>query len=375
MTSQKCESCSAPSDLYLCRRCVADLREMLTSLVSCGTIKDEVPKTFPVLDPDTGAKTGEVETRMVERVRHMPGLLEHLRGYAVGQSKRGQQVRRTHHEPHTLNGDDSLASHINQLDGCDCPEGGCVCNIGKARDKRAATALNRALAAGRVNTSASALLADMHYSLRTWANGIAAKHKLVLDWKTTTGYAHFLSQNVPKIALDEDSGHFLHVVRGFIRRAERIINPPVPPRECGPCPTDVEEGKGRRKCATPLTADREANDVTCPTCKETHLVDDLIKRLWDDVDEWHLTRREILIVAEVLEKPVSTGTFNSWVTRGKKLGTPPVLERLRPRGWRRPGERVGEWHAFREGTGDKPVYRLVDLRKFMTDNTKRKVTA
>ena len=374
MTNRKCESCSAPSDLYLCPRCVGDLREMLNSLVSCGTVKDEVPKTFPVLDPVTGEKSWE--TRMVERVRHMPGLLEHLRGYAVGQSKRGQQVRRAHHEPDTLNGDDSLASHINQLDGCDCPEGECACNIGKARDKRAAAALNRALAAGRVNTSASALLTEMHYSLRSWAHGIATKHKLVSEWKTTTGYAHFLSQNVPKIALDEDAGHFLHLVRGFIRRAEKIINPPDQQRVCGPCPTVTDEGKGRSRCATPLAADRTATDVTCPKCKESFKVDDLIQRLRDDIDDWHFTRSEILEVVQALEKKtLSENTFKTWTRRGKKLAGSTVETRLLPRGWRRPGEKIGEWHAFREGPGDKPVYRLVDLRKFMLNNRKAAATA
>lgn len=366
MTAQTCGSCSAPSDLFLCPRCIGDLREMLNSLVSAGTEVYRTTKT----DPATG------EAVWVDATRKMAGLLEHLRGYAAGQSRRRDpRARGTRHEPPTLNGDDVLAAHIDTLAGCDCAEGECQCSVEKARDKRADTALNRALAAGGVNTAASTLLAEIHYSLRTWAYGIATKNKLTLDWKTTTGFAHFLAQNVSRIALDEDAGLFFLSVRGYVRRAEKILNPPVPPRECGPCPTDVDEGKGRRKCATPLTADRTAADVTCPTCKETHNVDELIKRLWDDVDEWHLTRREILLVAEVLERPMSVETFKKLCTRGKKIGTPPVESRLRPRGWRRPGEKVGEWHAFKQGSGDKPVYRLVDLRKFMADRPKAAATA
>ncbi|MGE2733826.1 hypothetical protein [Mycolicibacterium vaccae] len=360
MTNQKCESCQGPSDLYLCGRCVSDLRELLTSLVSCGTRTDQILQTIKV-DDDLS------ELRMVNRTRKLAGLLEHLRSYAVGQARRGEQARRTHHTPTALHGDDTLASHISPLIGCDCPEGECTCPLDKSRDRREHQALNRALAAGGVNTAASQLLAEMHYALGTWAKGIAKTHGITLDWKTTTGFAHFLSQNVPKIALDEDAGHFHHRVRAFVRRAEKIINPPEPHRACGPCPTPVEKDHGRTLCATPLTAERAATEVTCPACKETYRVGDLIQRLWDDVDEWHLTRREILLVAEVLEHTVSVDTFKTWCHRGKKIGDPPVLQRLHPRGYRRPGEAVGEWHAFRNSPGDKPVYRLIDLRKFMTD--------
>lgn len=385
MTNQKCESCSAPSDLYLCRRCIGDLREMLNSLVSCGKNVDQVLKTVPVLDPKTGEQvidpdTGRVklEPKMVDRVRHMPGLLEHLRGYAVGQSKRREQVRRTHHEPSHLNGDDALASHIDPLSGCDCPpDTDCSCSVDKARDRRENTALNRALAAGGVNAAASELLNEMHYGLRVWAHGIAKKHNITIEWKTTTGFAHFLAQNVQKIALDEDAGQLVHRVRGFRRRIEKIINPPIPPRVCGPCPTEKDEGKGHSKCATPLVADRDATEVTCPECEQTFKVDDLIQRLRDDLDGWHFTRGEILEVVRALEKKtVSENTFKTWCQRGKKLDGSKVATRLHPRGWRRPGESTGVWHAFREGPGDKPVYRMVDLRKFLADNeTKRKVTA
>ena len=354
---------------------------MLSSLVSCGNETYQILKTVPVIDratgdPVTDPMTGAVvtETKLVDRQRKMAGLLEHLRGYAVGQSRRGEQVRRTHHEPDRLNGDDSLAEHIDVLAGCECPEGECVCDVGRARDKRAYAALNRALAAGRVNAAASTLLVEMHYSLRVWANGIAKKHGLVLDWKTTTGFAHWLSQNVPKIALDEDAGHFLHRVRGLIRIAEKIIDLPSPPRECGPCPTDTEKESGRSKCATLLTAEHNATEVTCPECGETFKVDELIDRLREDMDEWHFTRAEIVLVAEFLNEPVKENTFKSWCSRGKKIDGVDV--KLFPRGYRRPGERAGEWHPFRDSPGDKPVYRMVDLRKFMTDNQTRKaVTA
>lgn len=380
MTNQTCESCSAPSDLYLCRRCIGDLREMLSSLVSAGTETYQVLKSVPVIDPVTKEPKADpvsgkpvCELKMVDCTRKMAGLIEHLRGYAVGQSKRGEQVRRTHHEPDTLNGDDSLAAHIDALVGCECPpDGDCVCDVSRARGKRANTALNRALAAGGVNAAASALHAEMHYSLKVWAKGIAKKHGQVLDWKTTTGFAHYLSQNVPKIALDEDAGHFMHRVRALIRITEKIIDLPSPPRECGPCPSDKETESGRSKCATLLTADHNATEVTCPECGETFKVDDLIQRLRDDMDEWHFTRGEIVLVAQFLNEPVKEHDIKNWCGRGKKIDG--VLTKLFPRGYRRPGERAGEWHAYRDGPGDKPVYRMVDLRKFMADN-KRKVTA
>ncbi|UXA19526.1 hypothetical protein [Mycobacterium sp. SMC-4] len=346
------------------------MRDLLTSLVSCGSVTDQILQTVEI-DEDL------TEVRLVDRTRKLAGLLEYLRGYAVGQARRGEQARRTHREPDTLNGDDTLASHIDPLAGCECPEDGeCVCSLDKSRDRREYLALNRALASGGVNTAASWLLTEMNYSLGSWAKGIAKAHRITLQWKTTTGYAHFLAQNVPKIALDPDAGHFHHRVRAFVRRAEKIINPPeAPERVCGPCPTPVETEHGRTLCATPLTADRAATEVICPQCKETHRVDDLIDRLWNDVDEWHLTRHEILALVEVLERPVSVDTFKTWCHRGKKIGDPPVLQRLHPRGYRRPGEAVGEWHALRNSPGDKPVYRLIDLRKFMTDGKRSTVSA
>ena len=358
MTNRICESCAAPADLYLCKVCISELRRLLTSLVSAGTQTYQVLKT----DPDTGV-LGPVDCQ-----RKMAGLLEHLRGYSVGQSRRGEQVRRTHHEPDRLNGDDSLAEHIDVLAGCECPEGECVCDVGKARDRRALVALNRALAAGRVNAAASALLVEMHYSLKVWAQGVAKKHGQVLDWKTTTGFAHWLSQNVQKIALDEDAGHFLHRVRNLIRIAEKIIDPPSPPRECGPCPTDIETETGRSKCATLLTAEHHATEVTCPECSVTFKVSDLIDRLREDMDEWHFTRREIIFVAEFLGEPINEETFKKWVSRGKDVDG--VKTKLYPRGYRRSGEKAGEWHPVKDSPGDKPVYRMVDLRKFMQDNRK-----
>lgn len=383
--SQKCESCSAPSDMYLCNRCVPDLRQLLASLVSCGTVTDEILQTVEV-------EPGVFEQQMVKRTRKLAGLLEYLRGYAVGQARRGEQARRVHHEPHSLNGDDSAASHIETLAGCNCPDGECTCNVSKAQDRRERDALNRALAAGGVNTSASELLAEMHYSLSSWAKGIASAHGMTLEWRTTTGFAHFLSQNVPKIARDADAGHFHHRVRAFVRRAERIINPPDEPRECGPCPTELTaeqararlteeqrrnnvDVKGRRRCATPLTADRAATEVTCPDCDTTHNIDKLIDDLWDDVDEWHLTRPELVELLKVLGTPLSSDTLKTWCNRGKKIGKPPVLQRLQPRGWRRSGETAGEWHATRESKADQPVYRLIDLRPFMPDKDKPKASA
>ncbi len=350
--TQKCESCSAPADTYLCGRCVTDLRDMLGSLVSCGTVTDQILKT--------DEKTGELKP--FPRHRKLPGMLEHLRGYAVGQARRGEQARRVHREPDTLDGDSTLASHIDALpDSGDDDEP----DLARARRRREQITLNRALAAGGVNTSASRLLAEMHDALGQWARHIARAHNLTIGWRTTTGFAHFLSLNTPKVALDADAADLHHRVRGFLRRIENTLNPAVPRRECGPCPTVIVESRGRRRCATSLTADRDASEVTCPNCDSTFRVEKLIQDLWNDVDEWHLTRSEILQVLKVLDQPLSVEVFKKLCTRGKKIGNPPVTQQLHARGWRRPGEKVGEWHDTRESPGDKPVYRLTDVRPFL----------
>lgn len=162
----------------------------------------------------------------------------------------------------------------------------------------------------------------MHYTLGKWAKGIASQHGVALQWRTTTGFAQFLSQDVPKIALDEDVGHVHHGSKSFVRRAETIINPPVPPRESGRA-----RPSSRRPKVDASALPRSPLTVTHPKSHaRSHpkpRVDDLIKRLWNDVDERRLTRRScsgcIRAATGSQEKPLRNG--------------------------------------FREGPCDKPVYR------------------
>lgn len=337
-----CGSCTAPTEMYLCSRCCDELKELLGSL----------------LPSQAGGKTdaGEVP------VRWRNGLLDYLSSAAAGQARLGDGTRRVRSGPTRLDGDDPT-------DALYLKESGKLAGGGRFEIWQPKYTLNRLLATGRVNARASDLRVECFEAMRMWALHIAKTHQLEITWRTTMGYADFLHKHIHQVALDEDAGELLSRVRGLVRRIERTINRPEQPQECGLCPTIIDRGrKGRSQCGTRLTAPRRAIQLECPTCHITYNIERLKERLIDGSDEWVLTRSQIMQILPILsdmagiDQGLPARTFDNW--RADR--------RITQLGWWRPGDPIGVWHELQQTDGDRPTYRLADVRRLMAERPRRK---
>jgi hypothetical protein len=325
--SATCQACGGRAQLFLCPRCESDLREHLRSLLT---------------QPD-------------DEGRQRLGLLEYLDDAAIGGRGRGKSLIEYTDPEH---GDEKLDRAL--------------ANGEFHRDK--------VLAAGGVNAKASRLRASVAATLSALARSIADTRgviptpqkaaeslfvgPLLPGWRrlpanyamTTAEIAWWLSENAQAIALDEAAGEHHADISRIVGDILRVINPPTPPRFCGPCPSTIDRAHGQcqqhhpHPCGNRLMAPRTAIEVTCRSCRETHNVERLIKRLLADVDHWRFDRAEILLIMETLDERLNERTFRRWRAAGK----------VRPSGYRRPDGSIG---ITRRGDADEPLYRLSDVRK------------
>lgn len=172
--------------------------------------------------------------------------------------------------------------------------------------------------------------------------------------------AWWLAARVDLIAADPDAGTIYAEIARFATEIEAVINPPVPMRFCGPCPTIVSDPETGRlhDCSTRLMAKRDAVQVRCPKCKTEHNIDTIINRLLATVDHWRFTREELIGsrsgdwsgIMGLLEEPVSRRTFYRWRADGE----------LKPNGYRRPSGVIG---VSRRDERDEPLFRLSKVRE------------
>lgn len=312
--SAECQRCGAKSSLYLCGSHVEELREMLTEL---------------------------------------PRLMTHLEETALGQTRHGSSGRRGQRRDDGPQGDAPLDAFR---------------NLTRAQ---AAELERRFLAIGRVNAKASKLLNQVHLTLVRWAQDLCDSRGVVyvapvvlppdFHGELPTGafrspytgeadrIALWLSQHVSAIAAAAGAGMCFAEFQRCVTEILKTINPPLPPRFCGPCPSPAKDDD-RKRCSTALMAKREAVEVRCPQCKSSHNVEYLLSRLLADVDHWRFTRAEVLLIMTALEEPLPDRTFRHWRATG----------RIKPRGYRRPDGRLT---LTRHSDADEPVYRLADVRR------------
>lgn len=141
---------------------------------------------------------------------------------------------------------------------------------------------------------------------------------------TTAALARALAANIHNIARHQHAGQFLTELEHAVTAVDRTINRPIPPRYCGPCPTQ----QGGTHCGTrhertgelqrtALLAPREATQITCHTCGITHDIAEIERKLWDEVGQWLLTPAEILLVMDYFGEPIAESTFRRWRAKGK----------------------------------------------------------
>jgi hypothetical protein len=210
----------------------------------------------------------------------------------------------------------------------------------------------------RINLRASDLLDDVNRILVRWVQDMCDSHRVIYHAPEdgdgdTAKLAIWLGHNVNAIAAGDDAGMCMDEISGAVHRILTTINRPIPPRFCGPCPSAHPEDEARQ-CNMALMARRDAIDVRCPQCTNTHNVDYLLRRLLTEVDHWRFTVKEVLMIMETLGDPVHVRTFQRW----RKLGI------VKPAGYKRVDGRVVI--KAHQGDNTEPMYRLADVRRAKT---------
>lgn len=278
MTVTECQRCGAKSQLFLCQSHIDELREMLGD---------------------------------------MPRLAQHLAEAATGQTRLGEQERRSRSE--------SAPMRIN---------------------------LRASQLLGQVNLTLVRLVQEMCDNRGMTYRAL----EVVSDYDGDAAkLALWLARHVDAIAADESAGDCFDEVYAHIAHILRVINRPVPPRFCGPCPSPSVDDD-TRQCGTALMAKRDAIEVRCPECKNSHNIEELILRLVNEVDHWRFTRAEILLIMGTLGEPLNERTFQRW----RKLGI------VKSSGYRRVDGRIA---VSNHSDSDEPVYRLADVRRAKAQST------
>lgn len=183
----------------------------------------------------------------------------------------------------------------------------------------------------RFNGKASRLLDQAHGILVSWVRELCetrgvrykprswmatAKGSPFIDVKLddNTVMLFWLADNVGAIAGDEDAVRCYTEMVYLRDSIERVINRPTAPRFVGPCPALLED---RTRCGTQLLADRAAENVTCPVCKNTYNVEDAITRLLLEVRNFSFSITDLHLMLTKLEMPVPRKTLYDWVYKGR----------------------------------------------------------
>jgi len=295
----ECTRCGAKSDQYLCRDCIRRARSTL---------------------------------------RGLPRLMRHLAEAAVGQTRLGDIGRHTpYRSRHELYGESELASHIECLPARDrmgyavdtdavaeVADGPAddLADLYESRLARQQSALRKLLAAGGVNERASTLHAEVVNSLSTWIRDICETRGVdpQLENADPVALCGWLNRHIDMIANHPAADEFCDELDERVRQALRIINRPRAPRYVGPCPQMVDEAhdedcseKHPHKCDTALRATHNADHVICPECGALHEdLDELGRQLLDGIDDWWLSRDNLLFTMEAMGRPLARSTFYQW---------------------------------------------------------------
>lgn len=319
--STTCQNCQGKAQVFLCARCQGELRQMLADL---------------------------------------PWWIDRLAEAAVGHAKLGDGGR-----AHTPEG---IARYADERIDEDTGE-----RVGDDNLRRdiAAGRLNRdrVLAAGRVNARASRLLDRVQNSLTTIVRDVCESRGVDLPPSVATApktgvaachrIARWLSSNLGAISAGEDAGQTFREIQGLMGDGKRdgeiakLINRPVQPRFCGPCPTYVDHN---RHCGKLLYAKREAIEVYCPVCRATHNVDRITQHLTARINVLRFTSSEVLVIMNTLGTPIPERSWLRWRKDG----------RVKIRGFKRPDNHDGTRGAIRinrHSDDDEPTYRLEEVRK------------
>lgn len=312
----ECQSCSADSELWICPRCVEELRAALTSL-AYGLPADG-KRSSGLLDALADVR--------FKRTRMSGG---------GGHRKRGDELPAPF-EPDTEKGKSTRQEQARVLLKA---AGNTLTTI--VRDICETRGLD-AMRAFMVVT------VDFIGPLRPGWRHVPS------DWRPTlTEIAQWLATHVQTLACDEAAGQRKSEIDALVRKIERVIDHPPTPRFCGPCTHYVEHN---RHCGRLLYAKYEAIEITCSACKTVHNIERLTRNLELRADSLRFTSAEILTIMNTLRTPIPERSWRRWRSEG----------RVKVRGYKRPDNADGTRGAMglhRRSDDDEPLYRLAEVRR------------
>jgi hypothetical protein len=270
-------------------------------------------------------------TRVHRNLIELPWWLNRLTEAAVGQTKMSDNGGRRSTPRTGVKGETLLAQCIEQFPN-EREE-----DLEKARRQREKVALAHALSAGGVNARASELLASIADGLQYWVKDLCDSRGIqyqALRFRGTrfigplrmgevrrprpnaagAEYALWLAEYVSAIASSEYAVDMVSDVEGFLEDITKRVNRPPEQRLCGPCPTIKEGGL---RCDMQLRAPRDAVEVYCPACKNTHNVEQLEIRLFNEISEQLFTIPELAkVVLPKLGEAIPRSTLHYWLQKG-----------------------------------------------------------
>ncbi len=307
----ECQSCSAASELYLCRECTAELRATLRSLAHGPDVNGR--PTAGLLDA-----LNDVVTRQTC-----------LGGGGGGHRKRGDEIPGPF-EPDTAAG---KATRQGQASRLLCEARNTLTTIVRDVLESRGVEIRRAFKVVDRDTAGPLLP-----GWRRAGN----------DWRPTLPeIANWLAVHVHSLACDESAGQWKRDTDGLVKRVEKVIDYPELPRQIGPCPTFDKKGE---RCNQELRARRDQARINCPKCGVNQDVKN-VTRSYLERNRHRLFRlSQIERILDQIDEPVSLRTLQRWHKRGD----------LKPRGYWRPDGNRG---TMRRSDADTPGFWLEDARR------------
>lgn len=297
--SIECQSCTAPSTLWICPRCVEEFAATLRSLAHGPQVAGR--STEGLLDA-----LNDVVTRQT------------CLGGGSGHRKRGDEISAP------FEGDTITGGQTSQ---------------GKA----------------------SVLLNEARNALTTIVRDVCETRAVEVPRLSIEQMAVWLAAHVHSLACDESAGQWKRDIDGLVRKIERAVDRPRAPKFCGQCDKMIERKicglmLYARRDAIEVTCSN-------PVCKTTHNVEALYNRWVNHVDYQILPRETIIGnqraanpelhntgIMGALDEFVHWQKFNRWIREGQ----------LKPVRYQRANGRRG---FFRHGADDIPEYRVGDVRQ------------
>lgn len=326
MSPSQCQSCSAPTELYLCPRCVEELRAQLRSLAHGPEVNGR--PTAGLLDnlADVVLKLTKLMASGGHRKKGDEMPVPYLPD--VGKMVRDRQTGEDTDEP-VLSPQGRASQLINQARNTLSTQVRDLCEHRGVDVMRAF----RVVPADMVGP----LLPGWR---RAPTNPWMVSMPEAADW---------LALHVHAIACDDAAGQWRAEIDVLVRAIKRTIDRPVRYELLGLCVTQVE---GSRTCDHALRAPEDAIEVRCPKCRTVRRCDTVRAQGQSDA------KRTLITWEQVLE-----------------------TNRLQPDGWRVEERKLRDWRATgvikihrylrpdgstvinRHGDRDKPLYKWGDIEQ------------